>query len=141
VAVSVPPERADRLSCQRILVVEDEAIIAMLVEDELAEAGAVVVGPAGTVDDALRLIEAAARDGGLSGAVIETDVEGVPVAPVVDRLTELGVPFLFATGTEPGRQPHRAAAPVLQKPYSSCELLAAVAALTRMDAGDPPLRA
>ena len=128
--LSIPPERRDQLSRQRILVVEDEAIVAMLVEDELTEAGAVVLGPAASVGEALRLIDAAALDGGLSGAVLDIDLDGSPVAPVADRLAALGVPFLFATGwvLDGGKAGH-AAAPVLQKPFDPHELLAAVAAL------------
>jgi DNA-binding response OmpR family regulator len=124
------------LGDRRVLVVEDEAIVAMLVEDELAEAGAVVLGPAGSVDEALQLIEAAAADGGLSGAVLDIDLEGYRVGPVADRLAALGVPFLFATGlfaadwTRDGALGGHAAAPVLQKPFDPRALVAAVDALT-----------
>src|SRR3712207_7822162 len=55
------------LSGKRVLVVEDEALVAMLVEDELRDAGAEVVGPAPSVEDALRLVEAVAADGGVRG--------------------------------------------------------------------------
>src|SRR3954447_21225312 len=121
------------LGDRRVLVVEDEAIVAMLVEDKLAEAGAMVLGPAGSVAEALRLIEAAATDGGLSGAVLDINLDGIGVAPVADRLAALGVPFLFATGwVVDGRLVGgHAAAPVLQKPFDPRELVAAVDALIR----------
>jgi len=121
------------LGSRRVLVVEDEAIVAMLLEDELAEAGAVVLGPAGSVDEALRLIDAAAADGGLSGAVLDIDLDGFGVGPVADRLAALGVPFLFATGwvVDGPLMGGHAAVPVLEKPFDSRTLVAAVDALTR----------
>src|SRR4051794_41934647 len=103
---------------RRVLVVEDEALIAMGMEEGLAEAGAEVVGPACSVDEALNLIERAACDGGLSAAVLDINLEGVAVAPVADRLAVLGVPFVFATGY--GKGCHKGlhkAAPVLAKPF------------------------
>ena len=83
---------------KRVLVVEDEIAVAMLVEDELRGAGAEVLGPVPTVGDALRLVEAAAADGGISAAVLDINLDGRHVAPVADKLAALGVPFLFATG-------------------------------------------
>jgi DNA-binding response OmpR family regulator len=124
------PDRRAMLGGKRVLVAEDEAIVAMLVEDELLEAGAEVVGPAGSVSDALRLIEAAARDGGLSAAVLEINLEGEAAKPVADTLAALGVPFLFATGydglCDTGGH---GTAPVLPKPFDPDELIAAVGAL------------
>ena len=102
----------------------------MLVEDELLEAGATVVGPACSVDDALDLIGGSARHGGLSAAVLDLDLEGRVVTPVADLLARLGVPFLFATGY--GRHCDTGghdSAPVLHKPFAPHELIAAVGAL------------
>ena len=102
----------------------------MLVEDELREAGAEVVGPAGSVEGALRLIEAAAKDGGLSAAVLDINLQGQAVAPVANRLAALGVPFLFATGYGGNRDAGgHDAAPVLEKPFDTERLVASVAAL------------
>jgi DNA-binding response OmpR family regulator len=124
------PNWPARLSNKRILVVEDEALVAMLVEDELLRAGAEVVGPTGCVRDALRLIEGAARDGGLSAAVLDIKLEDEAVRPVADRLAALGVPFLFATGygAHSDMDGH-VAVPMLQKPFGPQELIAAVEAL------------
>jgi len=114
----------------RVLVVEDEALVAMLVEDELRYAGAMVLGPAPSVGDALRLVEAAAADGGISAAVLDINLDGQHVAPLADRLAALGVPFLFATGYGDSRDTGRhGAAPVLEKPFDMERLVAAVAAL------------
>ena len=125
-----PPDRRPALGDERVLVVEDEAIVAMLVEDELREAGAEVVGPAASVEGALRLIEAAAKDGGLSAAVLDINLRGRAVAPVADRLAALGVPFLFATGYGEGCDTGgHADARVLRKPFDPHALIDAVEAL------------
>ena len=101
----------------------------MLVEDELLEAGAEVVGPASSVSDALHLIEAV-RAGGLSAAVLDIDLEGEAVKPVADRLAALGVPFVFVTGygTDCDTGGH-GTAPVLRKPFATHELVARLEAL------------
>jgi DNA-binding response OmpR family regulator len=129
-------DRRPVLRGRRILVVEDEALLAMLAEDELLGAGARVVGPAASVAEALRLIEAAAAEGGLSAAVLDVKLAGETVSPVADRLAALGVPFLFATGCDgdfcrrsDGATDH-GAAPVLRKPFDPRALVAALDGLT-----------
>jgi CheY-like chemotaxis protein len=122
--------RAAKLTDKRILVVEDEVLVSMLVEDELRGAGAEVVGPAPSVDDALRLVEAAAADGGLSAAVLDINLDGRHVGPVADRLAALDVPYLFATGYgENCDTGGHGAARVLSKPFAPERLVAAVEAL------------
>ncbi len=122
--------RAAKLKGKRVLVVEDEALVSMLVEDELRDAGAKVLGPAPSVDHALQLIEAAAADGGISAAVLDINLDGQHVEAVADRLAALGVPFLFATGYGEGCDTggHRAA-PILCKPFSPESLVAIIEAL------------
>src|SRR3954453_22325741 len=106
------------LQGSRVLVVEDEALIGMLLEDELLEAGAEVVGPACSVKEALELIDQVAADGGLSAAVLDINLEGETVSPVADRLAALSVPFVFATGYGEGyNRGLHAAAPILAKPF------------------------
>jgi CheY-like chemotaxis protein len=127
---SFPGRAAATLTGKRVLVVEDEALVAMLVADELRGAGAEIVGPAPSVDDALRLVEAVAADGGISAAVLDINLGGRHVGPVADRLAALGVPFLFATGYGENRDPRgHGAAPVVEKPFDRERLVAAVAAL------------
>jgi len=122
--------RAAKLTGKRVLVVEDEVLVSMLVEDELRGAGAEVVGPVLSVDDALRLVEAAAADGGISAAVLDINLDGRHVGPVADRLAALGVPFLFATGYGEGCDTGgHGAAPILSKPFAPERLVAAVEAL------------
>jgi DNA-binding response OmpR family regulator len=123
-------DRRARLEDERILVVEDEILVSMLVEDELRGAGAEVLGPVPTVGDALRLVEAAAADGGIGAAVLDINLDGEHVGPVADRLAVLGVPFLFATGYgENCDTGGHADARVLRKPFSPHALVDAVEAL------------
>jgi CheY-like chemotaxis protein len=127
---SSPGRVAATLTGKRVLVVEDEALVAMLVAEELRGAGAEIVGPAPSVDDALRLVEAVAADGGISAAVLDINLGGQHVAPLADRLAALGVPFLFATGYGENRDARgHDAAPVVEKPFDRERLVASVAAL------------
>jgi len=126
---------AAKLTGRRVLVVEDEALVSMLVEDELCDAGAKVLGPAPSVEHALRLIEDAAADGGISAAVLDINLDGQHVGPVADRLAGLGVPFLFATGYGANRDAGgHEAAPVVEKPFDTERLIAAVEALASAEA-------
>jgi CheY-like chemotaxis protein len=78
----------------RILLVEDEAMIAMLVEDMLADRGATVVGPAGAVSAALSAIESEPID----GALLDVNLGGVESFEVADALAKRDIPFVFVTG-------------------------------------------
>lgn len=89
-----------QLSGRRILLVEDEYVLAEIIEEWLCQAGAEVVGPVPNVEQALKLIDT--EVGGLDGAVLDMNLgRGETVYPVADRLNELGVPYLFATGDVP----------------------------------------
>jgi len=119
------------LQGRRVLVVEDEALIGMLLEDELLRAGAEVVGPACSVKEALELINQMAADGGLSAAVLDINLEGETVSPVADRLAALSVPFVFATGYGEGyNRGLHAAAPILAKPFDGNQVIDFVRDLT-----------
>lgn len=99
----------------RILVVEDEFLVALDVEAMLAALGCEVIGPAATVDQAIALIASERVD----GALLDINVAGNPVFPVADRLAVRGIPFAFATGydAESVLPDHFADRPVLRKPY------------------------
>ncbi|CAH2602509.1 Response regulator [Rhodovastum atsumiense] len=101
----------------RLLVVEDEAMVAMLVEDMLTDLGGVVVEVAGTV--ARGLAAAASETSALDAAVLDVNVGGEKVFPVAEALAARGVPFAFATGYgAEGIEARFAAAPVLAKPFT-----------------------
>jgi len=78
----------------RVLVVEDEALVAMVVSDALTELGYQVVGPFSRPPDAL----AAVMNGPLAAAVLDINLAGTLVYPVADELMTRGVPFIFVTG-------------------------------------------
>jgi CheY-like chemotaxis protein len=80
----------------RILVVEDDFVIAQVVLDVLEEAGAVPLGPIGTVESALAFIDANATS--LDRVVLDLDLHGRKSYPVAERLAALNVPFVFASG-------------------------------------------
>jgi DNA-binding response OmpR family regulator len=116
------------LQGKRVLVVEDEALIGMVWQDGLLDAGAEVIGPTASVEQALLLVEAAGSE--LSAAVLDINLQGAAVWSVADRLVALGVPFVFATGYgEHCDRGLHAAAPVLAKPFDPGALVAAVEGL------------
>ena len=104
---------------QRALVVEDEVIIAMLIEEMLGELGYEVAATAGHLDEAVRI----ASSGRFDFAVLDLNLSGQMSFPGADVLRGRGLPFLFATGYGgKALPPTYAAAPVLQKPFSLDEL-------------------
>lgn len=88
----------------RILVVEDEYYLAAEFANELSDAGATVLGPVGTIEDALELIDAEAT---FDGAVVDINLRGDKVFPVADRLFARDVPFVFVTGYDQSAIPAR----------------------------------
>jgi CheY-like chemotaxis protein len=117
------------LQGRRVLVVEDELMIAMLVEDMLADLGCSVVGPAHELASALEL---ARGDLGIDAALLDVNLAGQSVFPVADALRAKGVPSIFSTGYgEAGLRDVDQGAPVLQKPFRAGDLARALtAALT-----------
>jgi CheY-like chemotaxis protein len=104
----------------RVLVVEDEIMVAWLLEDMLADLGCAVVGPAGSVNQALAMIDAGEA---IDVAVLDVNLNGQTSYPVADALAARGVPFVFSTGYDKDRLlvDYRIF-PVLQKPYHQSEL-------------------
>jgi DNA-binding LytR/AlgR family response regulator len=111
----------------RILVVEDDYLIAADLEASLAEVGAMVVGPASSISDALQIIASSDR---LDAAVLDVNIRGERVYAVADALRERGVPFVFATGYDVGVLPARYAdVPRCDKPLDLSRLLPALMSL------------
>jgi len=107
------------LSGLRVLVVEDEAIIALMVEDLLGDMGCEVVGPAGELSQAFAIAERESFD----CAILDVNLGGQRVDPFVDLLKARGAPFIFATGygVQGVREEDRAW-PVLLKPINGRRL-------------------
>jgi len=110
----------------RVLVVEDEIMLALFLEDMLAEHGYEVAGGASRLEDGLARAEAP----DFSLAVLDVHLNGRDVFPLADRLAERGLPFVFATGYGARGIPERhACRPVLQKPFLPADLARALAGL------------
>lgn len=98
---------------RRILLAEDEYVIAEAMRRNLEKAGAIVVGPVASVDAALALIEAEQID----GALLDISLRGQKVFPVAEALVARGIPFVFATGYETSDLPAKwQSAPRCEKP-------------------------
>jgi DNA-binding response OmpR family regulator len=110
-----------------ILVVEDEPLIAMMLEDFIDALGHVVAGSVDNVDDGVRAAEA----GGIGLAILDVHLRGgLPCWPVADALAARGIAFVLATGghVEPPPERH-AAAPTLVKPFTIDGVRAAIDAM------------
>lgn len=110
------------LQGRRILLVEDELLIAVAAVEELQDHGAVVDGPHETVAAAL----AAAREGVLDAAILDVHLRGERVDPVADLLVERGVPFVIVSGHVDPKWASLSNVALLDKPYDPSELIAAV---------------
>lgn len=108
-----------KLNGLRVLVVEDEMMVSMLIEDMLGDLGCHVVGPAARLDEALELAHA----GELDCAVLDVNLGGQPIFPLADVLRGKGKPFAFATGYgDAGLRDVDKGTPVLQKPFRESDL-------------------
>jgi DNA-binding response OmpR family regulator len=111
------------LARRRILVVEDEAVVSLMIEDLLAAAGATVVGATADAAAALALIEGESID----CAILDYKLPDGTSLPVADELMSCGVPFLFASGYDSAAlDPRYADVPRLEKVYTPEELLQAI---------------
>ena len=110
----------------RVLVVEDEYLVAILIEEILKSAGCIVAGPIPRLPEALD----AAHHENCDAAVLDVNLAGERIDPVADALCERNVPFLFVTGYgasalsgEYTERPH------IYKPFRGADLLCAVSSL------------
>ena len=105
-----------RLQGLRVIVVEDETLVAILLEDMLTDLGCEVLWTAHRVSKALDLVARSRPD----AAVLDVNIGGDEVYPVAVALAERAIPFVFATGygirglTEPWRN-----RPIVQKPFQA----------------------
>jgi CheY-like chemotaxis protein len=117
---------------RRILLVEDEAMIAMLVEDMLEDLGHELVRVANRLEDAV----AAAGTEAIDLAILDLNLGGVLTYPAADALAERGIPFIFATGYgSGGLKDGYADRPTLQKPFNTEALGQAIKRASSIPAG------
>ena len=112
------------LSGRRVLLVEDEALVAMLLETILEDMGCVPVGPAGTVEEGLAMV---ADPAPLDAALLDVNLAGHQVFPIAEALKARGVPFVFSTGYgESGLPDEWRGHATVQKPFTESAIRAAL---------------
>lgn len=114
----------ESLAGLRVLVVEDEGLIAMLLEDALDELDCALIGPCRSLADAL----AAAERGDYDVALVDFNLQGEKATPLAARLAELGRPFAIASGGGTDVTGHGEAAS-LRKPFRVADVEAVLRAL------------
>ncbi|WP_158283956.1 response regulator [Azospirillum sp. TSO22-1] len=113
-------EPAGPLAGRRILVVEDEALVAMMIADTLADQGCEVVGPVATTRDALRLLDATPVD----GATLDINLTHEEVLPVAEALDARRIRFVLVTGYDQENVLRRYRRwPMVQKPFTEASLV------------------
>jgi DNA-binding response OmpR family regulator len=122
-----------RAEASAILVVEDEWLIAELIQETLQQAGYVVCGPVSNVEQAMQAI----RSSNLSAAVLDVSLRMEKSFPVAEALAIRGVPFLFMTGYVSSDFPAELRSrPMLTKPVDGAKLLACLDSLLRAKSPD-----
>ena len=117
---------SEMLSGRRILVVEDEMLIVLMIEGILEDHGCQSVTSAATVKNAISLIETQSFD----AAILDMNLGGEDSSRVADALSERGVPFIYSTGNDRRDMAESARErAVLHKPYQEAELIAALTQL------------
>jgi DNA-binding response OmpR family regulator len=123
---------------RRILIVEDETMIAMMVEDFLTDLGWNVVGLVGTLDRAMAM----ARDADIEAAVLDLNLDGQDSFAAADILSSRGIPFVFATGYGlDGVADRFRDVPTLTKPFHRDELDHALRRAMAPNDGSPRAKA
>ncbi|MBC9030907.1 response regulator [Sphingomonas sp. JC676] len=102
----------------RVLVVEDEPVVAMCLEDILDALGCVPVGPAGRLSEGLALAENEALD----AAILDINLAGERSTPIAEALRARGVPFAFASGYGATPEGFTGGAPLIEKPYGERDI-------------------
>src|SRR5215210_1959482 len=114
---------------RRVLVIEDEALVTMLIEDMIHDSGAEMVGAASTLTDALAL----ARDAQADVALLDLNLKGVLAYPVADVLRERGMPIVFTSGYgSAGLTERFQDCPILDKPFDQHSLEHAIETVLRL---------
>lgn len=112
-----------KLQRARVIVVEDEPLVAIDVVSILSNAGCEVIGPAATLDSAKSLVETAELD----LAILDANLAGESVDELAGELARRGIPFAFLTGYGPDCLPEEfQQVPLIDKPFNPQQLLAVV---------------
>jgi len=111
---SAPGQEGTARQAKRVLIVEDELMIRMLLEDMLSELGYSIAAETGRIDEALE----AAKTAEFDLAILDVNLNGQTIAPVAEALVARGMPFVFATGYgERGLPEAYRDRPTLKKPF------------------------
>jgi DNA-binding response OmpR family regulator len=120
----------------RVLIVDDESMVAMMIEDMLTDLGHLVLATSGNMSKASKLVADASAD----LAILDVNLNGEETYPLATSLTKRKIPFIFATGYgSSGIKGEWSEVPVLQKPFQSSELAAAIDRAIRPLQTDPTI--
>lgn len=123
---SIDASQRDARVPLRVLIVEDELLVAALLQDMLEELGYTGLGPVATLERALALVAEIELD----AAVLDISLNGVPVYPVAEVLLRRGIPFVFTTGYGKAEIPKEWQEVVtLQKPFGPSQFAVALEAI------------
>jgi CheY-like chemotaxis protein len=100
---------------RRFLVVEDEVVIAMLLDDYLSEIGCSVAWHAESIQEALSFVES---EPDIDGAILDMNLHGQSIDPVAAALFARDIPFCFVTGYGAGAATKHPQAPIINKPFN-----------------------
>ena len=117
----------------RVLIVEDEALVAMMVEDLLLDLGHTVAGTAARLDDGLVKAQALAFD----VAILDINLQGEHSTVLAEALARRGIPVIVMTGYRAALPSALAAIPVLRKPFRQVDVEAALARAMTSTGGQP----
>ncbi|HWU95574.1 MAG TPA: response regulator [Sphingomonas sp.] len=106
----------------RVLVVEDEPVVAMYLEDLLEALGCQTIGPASRLADGLAL----AKDNGFDVAILDINLGGERSTPIAEALQARGVPFAFASGYGAPPEGFGDEVPMIEKPYREAQVAGAL---------------
>ncbi|WBH18135.1 response regulator [Sphingomonas radiodurans] len=119
-----------RLEGRRVLVVEDEYLLAADLSQALRAAGAEVIGPVASVRHAAEMV---AADTGIDAAILDINLRGDMIFPVADMLAERNIPFAFVTGYDQWALPDRFSNVAwVEKPFKAPNVAAVLAPLLRV---------
>lgn len=121
------------LAGKRILVLEDEVLLALEASDTLEEIGAIIVGPVHRVEAAMALLDSVRPD----AALLDVNIAGDTSAPVAQRLAGKNIPFVLATGYG-NRTDIAGGRAIIDKPYNRRQLQAAFREMFGMEDSLPP---